>query len=385
MKIKISHIKVGDRFRKDFGDLQGLADSIAELGQLHPIGVDSNYNLIFGERRIKACELLGRDTVEGSVIHLDSLIKGEFAENEFSKGWTVSERVAILEAIGNFGQGARTDTCQNLGKFNRDEAAARAGLGNKETARQAKKVVDDGSPELIEAVDDGRVSVSAAADVATLPKDEQSEVVAKGEKEILQKAKEIRAEKAKKRREENEELKRNTPPPEFVGKYDVLVIDPPWPMQKFERDCRPNQTGELDYPVMQENELAAMDLPLAESAHVFLWTTHKFLPMALRLFDSWGIKYVCNFVWHKPGGPQPFNLPQYNCEFCLYGRVGAPTFADTKSFNTCFEAPRGPHSEKPELFYETLRRVTDGHRIDIFNRRPIEGFDVWGNESGNAA
>ena len=129
MKIKISHIKVGDRFRKDFGDLQGLADSIAELGQLHPIGVDSNYNLIFGERRIKACELLGRDTVEGSVIHLDSLIKGEFAENEFSKGWTVSERVAILEAIETHGQGARTDKQprQNFAEVSKDEAAKQAG------------------------------------------------------------------------------------------------------------------------------------------------------------------------------------------------------------------------------------------------------------------
>ena len=129
MKIKISHIKVGDRFRKDFGDLQGLADSIAELGQLHPIGVDSNYNLIFGERRIKACELLGRDTVEGSVIHLDSLIKGEFAENEFSKGWTVSERVAILEAIETIGSGGYKSKRQNFA-VSKDDAAKQAGLGN---------------------------------------------------------------------------------------------------------------------------------------------------------------------------------------------------------------------------------------------------------------
>lgn len=180
MKIKISHIKVGERFRKDFGDLQGLADSIAELGQLHPIGVDSNYNLIFGERRIKACELLGRDTVEGSVIHLDSLIKGEFAENEFSKGWTVSERVAILEAIETFKAGDNQHTGkQNFAdqRMTVDQAAKQAGLGNKETARQAKKVVDDGSPELIEAVDDGRVSVSAAAMAATLDADEQHEIM----------------------------------------------------------------------------------------------------------------------------------------------------------------------------------------------------------------
>jgi len=42
-------------------------------------------------------------------------------------------------------------------------------------------------------VQEGKVSVSAAADIATLPEEDQVEVVAKGEKEILAAAKEIRA------------------------------------------------------------------------------------------------------------------------------------------------------------------------------------------------
>ena len=37
------------------------------------------------------------------------------------------------------------------------------------------------SPDLVAAVESGQVSVSVAADVATLPKDEQTEIVARGE------------------------------------------------------------------------------------------------------------------------------------------------------------------------------------------------------------
>lgn len=163
------------------------------------------------------------------------------------------------------------------------------------------------------------------------------------------------------------------------GKYDVIVIDPPWPMEKIERDCRPNQ-HELDYPTMSEEELSCLEIPSSDHCHLFLWTTHKFLPMSFRLLDAWDFRYVCTFVWHKPGGFQPIGLPQYNCEFAIYARKGTPRFVDTKAFPTCFNAPRGAHSEKPQEFYSMIERVTEGRRLDMFSRRKIENFDVWGNQ-----
>jgi len=180
----------------------------------------------------------------------------------------------------------------------------------------------------------------------------------------------------KKRKEKLDTMEKVEAP---KGKYDVVVIDPPWDMQMISRDVSPQQVG-LDYPTMSLDEIKAMDIPSTDSSHVFLWTTQKYLPPALDCFKVWGVNYILTMVWHKNGGFQPFNLPQYNCEFILYGRIGTPQFCDTKAFNTCFSAKRGKHSEKPEEFYELIRRVTDGKRIDMFSRRNIEGFEGWGNE-----
>ena len=105
---------------------------------------------------------------------------GEQAENEVRKDFTVSERVAIGEAVekalGNrlgSNQYRQKVPVENIpqaeaGKKTRDIAAEKAGFGNGKTYQQAKKVVSEGAPELMDAVDSGRVSVSAAADVAEL-------------------------------------------------------------------------------------------------------------------------------------------------------------------------------------------------------------------------
>lgn len=57
--MNIAEITVGERRREDFGDIDGLAANIAKRGLLHPIVVDGAGNLVAGERRLRACQLLG--------------------------------------------------------------------------------------------------------------------------------------------------------------------------------------------------------------------------------------------------------------------------------------------------------------------------------------
>jgi N6-adenosine-specific RNA methylase IME4 len=168
------------------------------------------------------------------------------------------------------------------------------------------------------------------------------------------------------------------------GVYDVVIVDPPWPVAFQAREARPNQAS-LAYTTMPLADIRALRLPLADAAHVWLWTTQRFLPEAFGCLDVWGLTYSCCFVWHKPGGMQPLGLPQMNCEFALYGRKGPAVFLDTAAFATSFTAPREAHSAKPEVFYDVVRRVTAGRRLDMFARRHIPGFESWGYEAPAAA
>jgi N6-adenosine-specific RNA methylase IME4 len=143
------------------------------------------------------------------------------------------------------------------------------------------------------------------------------------------------------------------------GPFDVVVIDPPWRVEKIDRDVRPNQDA-FDYPTMTNDELVAfwretLAPKLADDCHVFMWTTQKHLRPAMAIIDEIGLRYVLLL------------------------------FVDTKQFNCCFEAPRREHSRKPDFFYDTIRRVTGGSRIDVFSREPREGFAQFGNEIGRFA
>ena len=168
-----------------------------------------------------------------------------------------------------------------------------------------------------------------------------------------------------------------------TGKYRTAVIDPPWPLKFIDRKVRPSQT-EMPYKTMSIDEIKALPLPsiLAEHAFVFLWTTQMFLLDALEILQwSWSLKYAFTMCWHKPAGFTPFNRPMFNAEFILVGRRGSPQLLGNNDFSVCFNAPARGHSVKPAEFYNTLARVTEPPRIDLFSRRLIPGFDVWGDEA----
>jgi len=98
--LRIDSIKVENRFRKHFGDLKPLMDSISELGLLHPIVVNLDYRLIAGARRLEACRSLGWTEIPCRVVNLDDLeLRAEYDENVVRENFLPSEAVAIKKAL----------------------------------------------------------------------------------------------------------------------------------------------------------------------------------------------------------------------------------------------------------------------------------------------
>lgn len=176
--IDIASIDVSGRHRKDFGDVDGLAQSILEIGIMAPIVITNESKLVDGGRRIKAFESLGWSRIPARRVNIVSIVRGEHDANAYSKPWTPSEQVAIAEALraemGNR-RGVNQHTKEDVqdfahaGRKTREIVAEKAGFGNAETYRQAKTVVEKGVPELVDAMDRGDVSISAAATIAKQP------------------------------------------------------------------------------------------------------------------------------------------------------------------------------------------------------------------------
>ena len=94
MLVDIDKIVVGDRIRKDFGDIQELADDIHENGLINPPTVNKDYVLLAGERRLRACKSLGWTQIE--VHMLDTRDEAhdlavEMSENNLRRNFTGSE------------------------------------------------------------------------------------------------------------------------------------------------------------------------------------------------------------------------------------------------------------------------------------------------------
>lgn len=179
MLVDIDKIRANDRIRKDFGNLDELAEDIKENGLINPPVVTPDLQLIAGERRIRACQKLGWKQIEVRVMTVrdaEHQLKLEINENENRKDFTFSEKMEWarrLERIEAAKARERQQAAlrqnsgivsQNSDKRGRsdDIVARETGFGSRDTYRKAKFIVEHGNEELIAKLDAGEISINKA-------------------------------------------------------------------------------------------------------------------------------------------------------------------------------------------------------------------------------
>jgi 16S rRNA G966 N2-methylase RsmD len=127
--MRIPDIRIGNRFRRDPGNLDDLVQSIMAIGLLYPIIITKDGLLIDGARRIEAYRRLSIPDIPVHIVGIPIKENGEIDANLVRKNFTVEEILAIKkyrESIEPNLQGKRTDlastadaTDQLRGKFPR--------------------------------------------------------------------------------------------------------------------------------------------------------------------------------------------------------------------------------------------------------------------------
>lgn len=175
VRIRISDIKIGERFREDLGDIDGLARSIDEVDMIQPVVVDTRNELKAGLRRIKAAETLGRTEVPVVVVPATDDRRIEIHENQFRKDYTASEMVAIKRYLEpqlareaqERRKAGRPSSDSDEGRT--DEKIAKAVGVGKDKLRQAEYIVEAAEEEpekytrILQDVNEGRKSISRGA------------------------------------------------------------------------------------------------------------------------------------------------------------------------------------------------------------------------------
>jgi len=351
--MRIDKVVIGDRFRHDMGDVDALAESIVDIGLLHPIVVTPDNKLIAGRRRLEAFKLLGLVDIPATVVDLQEIARGEFAENEIRKDFTWSERCAIADALEPKERDAAKEREQvSRNRSGKLPAPKGQALDKVATAVGASRHTLEKAREIYESGDESLIAEMDRTDKVTGPYREL------------------------KRRKDAEHLAA-IPSPE--GKYRTIVIDPPWDWGD-ENDVSQMGRSKPTYSTIPLSDLERLPIPdlSMDDCHLYLWITNRSLYKGFDLLDRWGFRYITMLTWCKPS----IGIGNYfrnNTEHILFAVKGSMRLLRF-DVGTWFQAARGSeHSSKPQEAYDVIESCSPAPRLDMFAREQREGFTAWGN------
>jgi N6-adenosine-specific RNA methylase IME4/ParB-like chromosome segregation protein Spo0J len=364
-------------------DFAALVADIKAHGVHEPIWIYQG-QIIDGRNRYRAARLAGIDCPMREYIG-DNPVAFVVSLNLKRRHLNESQRAMVAARLATLQRGDNQHS--PIGETSQAQAAELLNVG-KRSVERAREVRERGAPELQAAVERGQVSVSAAADIASETPEQQREIVARGEREILEAAKQIRGSRAEAKR--NERIARiaaisnaNAPLPQ-ERKYPIILADPPWKFEVYDAESGLDHAADAHYPTMELADICK--LPIAEiatpDAVLFMWTTAPHLPEAFEVLAAWGFGYCTHFAWVKDKVGLGYWIRNQHELLLIAKRGDPPTPKPGDRPPSVISAPRREHSRKPDEAYELIERMySELPKIELFARHARPGWAAWGNQA----
>lgn len=191
---EIRHHEVSELFPlMDDADLSLLAADIAANGLREPILLHPDGSILDGRNRYAACQLAGVEPTFRTWNAEGSAVAFVVSLNLRRRHLDTSQRAMVAARIANLPYGANRFTIESeISDSTTQPAAAQMLNVSADSVGFGRRVLEEGAPELVQAVDRGEVAVSSAAVLTTLSPEDQAAVVALPEEERREVIREIR-------------------------------------------------------------------------------------------------------------------------------------------------------------------------------------------------
>jgi ParB family chromosome partitioning protein len=429
LKLKVSDVKVDSRLRVDNGDVSSLAMSFEKLGQIQPIAVDKNLQLVAGFRRLSAAKLLEWQEIEGFIIgedDEDTILQTvrEFEENEERQGFSWQENVVSCWKIHSMYKDIRqkwttNDTARVMGRapswirinlqLARAIIAGDEEVGHKDTRYAAIQHIKKEKEKLAQIELQRRIEARRTKVIAESVERESSRAE-KDLKEIVDYEEESGEAFGYNITNAQEDYK-----DEFYARHgfekkdfgdfaiesynmdaieclrklpdDYLTIcatDPPFGIDLDKLKKSSLHAGKIygaadtqdSYEALMLEFVPLLYRKMREHSHVYMFFAPQYFDFIYRLFRQSGFKpYAMPLIWYRLGGGQSMNPDIYpaSCyEMFIFAHKGQRTLHLKGQPNVFPIAPLNPRekkhpAEKPqELWNQILLRTCDRLGEEIF-------------------
>jgi N6-adenosine-specific RNA methylase IME4/ParB-like chromosome segregation protein Spo0J len=380
-----------------------LAESFDRRGQLQAIILRpkprGGFVLVAGRHRVEAARRLEHDKIRAEVrdgLDADAALLAEIDENlvradlsPAEQALHVRKRKALYEKLhpetkrGGDRKSAKAKSIRQIGdskRFTKD-AAKKTGKAERTIQRDASRAK---IANLVDVIGTSLDQGEELDTLAKLPEREQRKLIkpAKAGEKVTAKHAANRMRREARERELADATKAAS---KALGekRYGVIYADPAWNYEAYSSINGLARAPQAHYPTMTTEEICTLSVPAAPDCVLFLWTTTAHLPDALEVMRAWGFEYRTHLIWKK----DKIGLGYWfraNHELLFIGirgkKVPAPAPTE-RPLGSVVEAPRGRHSEKPEVFAQMIERLFPNvPKIELFARKARPGWDVWGNE-----